>query len=92
LICGATVNGKLGKTFNYMPKNKQQPAPHTVDSSVTTWWVSTKVPKEQTTSIFSIEVSFPSQLLKQHIVAYLLKARSVEADKQPFLGNAHMQQ
>jgi hypothetical protein len=28
----------------------------------------------------------------QYIVAYLLKARTVEPEKQPLLGNAHTQQ
>jgi hypothetical protein len=27
-----------------------------------------------------------------HIAAYLLKARTVEPEKQPLLGNVHMQQ
>jgi hypothetical protein len=35
---------------------------------------------------------FRTNLYEVHIVAYLLKARTVEAEQQPLVGNGHTQQ
>jgi hypothetical protein len=40
----------------------------------------------------TVKLGSKSHRTQYHIVAYLLKARTVEAEKQPLLGNAPTQQ